>query len=100
MWVNMRVREMANFLIEGSCLSSSESLSCELFSISDRKVSLGLTGASVMFLDWDPKHNTLNPSTFQTLNIPVAFPQVTKHSLQKAECKEQNIPNTVIIENQ
>lgn len=51
---------------------------CKLFSISERKVSLCLTGALVMFLDWDPKHNTLNPSTFQTLNIPVAFPQSDK----------------------
>lgn len=38
MWVKMKVREMANLFIEGSCLSSSESLSCELFSICDMKV--------------------------------------------------------------
>lgn len=74
----MKVREMAKFFIEESCLSSSETLSCKLFSIFERKMSLCLTGASVMFLDWNPKHNTLNPGTFQTLNILVAFPQNDK----------------------
>lgn len=49
-----------------------------IFHMWHESMSLCLTGASVIFLDWDPKCNTLNPSPFRTLNIPVAFFQSDK----------------------
>ena len=77
-----------NFFTERSCLLASESL----FNLSDRKVFLSflqflfyLIVVSVIFLDKDLKYaNTLNPSTFQTLNIPVTFSQSDKASVTES----------------